>query len=46
MVTLISAGREVLRVEKLKARPNHKQVLEKFYKVQLLENQLQQFFAL
>ena len=29
MVALISAGREVLEVEKLRAPPNHKQVLEK-----------------
>ena len=46
LVAHISAGREVLEVEKLRAPPNHKQVLEKSYKVELFGSQLQQFFAI
>ena len=46
MVVLISAAREVLRAELLKSCPHHKQVPEKSWKDELLETQLQQFFAI
>ena len=46
LVVLFSAGRDVLRAELLNSRCNHKQVLEKSYKDELLRTQLQQFFAI
>ena len=46
MVVLISAAREVLQGEILRSHCNHKQVLEKSCKDELLETQLQQFFAI
>ena len=46
LVTLISAAREVLGVEKLRAPANHKQVLEKLYKDELFGSQLQHYFAI
>ena len=46
MVVLISAARNVLRVELLKSRPHHKQVLEKSYKDELFGSQLQHYFAI
>ena len=46
LVTLISAAREVLGVEKLRAPANRKQVLEKLYKDELFGSQLQHYFAI